>query len=217
MSDVAFPAEGTVLLRELSDHNDREWFAAHKQEIEANVLQPAHEVRQMLSEHLGSRFGGAFDGKVYRLHRDLRFSKDKRPYTPYVRLSVLRAGDDCRHVPALHVSFEPDSFKIGAGIWEFAPEKLERFRQGLLSPEQRHDLDALLSRLSSSGASIPEPELSRLPKGISATVDSIHFRRKGLTAWCESPNAAIPAAVRNEEILERVETLLPLFKWLDAV
>lgn len=217
MSEIAFPTEGIILLRNLAANNDRPWFAAHKPEIEAHVLRPAHELLDYLAGQLEEKFGGTFQGKVYRIHRDVRFSKDKTPYTPYVRLSLSRTGEECQRSAAFHYSFEADRYIVGAGIWEFSSESLARFREALFMPPRSGYLDEVLKGLEAQGARISEPELARMPKGIPPGGDPIHMRRKGLTAWIETPFLESLPPVRRDDILKRTGELGPLFEWLSTV
>lgn len=65
-------------LRELSKHNNREWFDQHKTEfkaLETSVKQFGETLKDKLNQHDSiNRF------KLFRIYRDVRFSKDKTPY-----------------------------------------------------------------------------------------------------------------------------------------
>jgi uncharacterized protein (DUF2461 family) len=86
---AAFPgfpdARGDFFLA-LALHNDRDWFQAHRAEYEQGWAQPMaslmDEVRAGLRGAYGKRELGA--PKVFRIHRDIRFSKDKTPYKTHV-------------------------------------------------------------------------------------------------------------------------------------
>src|SRR5438132_11668614 len=82
------PAEGLAFLRELAAHNEREWFEAHRapwdEQIVPAMLAWLSELQESLREVIPNlvlvpRQGGS----LYRLARDTRFSKDKRPYHAY--------------------------------------------------------------------------------------------------------------------------------------
>lgn len=217
MSEVAFSARGTALLRELAENNEREWFTAHKPEIEAHVLGPANDLLAALTAEFESVWGEPFQGKVFRIYRDVRFSKDKTPYNPYVRLSLSRIGEDCEHTPAFHFSFEVDHYVVGTGIWAFTADDLTRFRDSISKPETLASLEGVLGPIRSSGGRIPEPELARLPKGLSESTDPVHARRKGITAWRDVPFEGPPRDVSREELRAHVAGLRPLFDWLSRL
>jgi uncharacterized protein (DUF2461 family) len=72
-SDPLFAPRAFGFYAELAEHNDREWFAAHRGEYEAFVRVPL----ERLAERAEPRYGAA---KVFRPSRDVRFSADKSPY-----------------------------------------------------------------------------------------------------------------------------------------
>jgi uncharacterized protein (TIGR02453 family) len=84
-----FPRDGLAFLGDLAAHNDRAWFAAHKQEYQATLLEPAQAFVGVLGERLralapGIRADPRTDGRgtLMRLSRDTRFSDDKTPTKP---------------------------------------------------------------------------------------------------------------------------------------
>ena len=85
-------------LRQLAAHNEKPWFEAHRAEYEQDVREPM----LMLIEEMLMRFrklaleiGGDPKRRMFRINRDVRFSKDKSPYKTHVRagfIIVRRAG-----------------------------------------------------------------------------------------------------------------------------
>src|SRR4051812_28717906 len=86
----SFSPELFAFLRELATNNDREWFTAHKARYVAEVQEPA----LAFIEDVGMRLGEVsrhlvaeprtVGGSMFRIHRDVRFSKDKSPYKTHV-------------------------------------------------------------------------------------------------------------------------------------
>ncbi len=126
MPEPAEPAFGPALfrfLRDLRKNNDREWFLANKKRYERDVRDPA------------LRFIGAFGaalrrihpqlvadprpvgGSLFRIHRDVRFAKDKRPYKTHVGIHFRHAAGDGAHAPGLYLHLEPGDVFAGVGIW----------------------------------------------------------------------------------------------------
>ncbi|HEV2813756.1 MAG TPA: DUF2461 family protein, partial [Solirubrobacteraceae bacterium] len=69
-----FPADTFAWFRGLEEENTREWFAAHRATYESAVRGPL----ELLLEDLADEHGGHV--KMFRQHRDVRFSRDKSPY-----------------------------------------------------------------------------------------------------------------------------------------
>src|SRR4051812_48476114 len=94
-----FDPEFFDFLIELAANNDRDWFAAHKERYETQVLEPA----LAFIEHSGPRLSETTPplradprrngGSLFRIYRDTRFSRDKTPYKTHT-------GMHFRHVAA---------------------------------------------------------------------------------------------------------------------
>ena len=82
-------------LKKLSANNDRGWMAANKKEYE-QVRDEFYVLTQALIDHLSlmdkSVAGLGYKDCVYRIHRDIRFSNDKRPYKDYFSAYILPGG-----------------------------------------------------------------------------------------------------------------------------
>lgn len=186
MSEVVFdgfPRSGIAFLRELSENNNRAWFeenrARYKNELEA----PAKHFRAAIEAALSSRLGESYSGKIFRLHRDLRFSKDKTPYNTQIRMAFFSGGNP-KTSSAFFFSLEPEGFVLGGGAMGFSPGGLDGFRARLLDDETGPAVADLIRGLLQEGFRLEPPELKRVPAGF----DKAHprealLRRKSLTIW----------------------------------
>lgn len=184
-SDVAttfqgFPQAGIQYLADLAANNNREWFTANKATLDSQLMAPARLLCQELEAFLAVLTGTEHTTKLYRMHRNLRFSADKTPYNAHLHISFLGPSGAC----AWHLGIDPKSVSIGSGTFEFAPEKLQSFRD--LASGSGPAISKSLTQLVSSGARLSDPELKRVPSGYPADQPfSDLFRRKGLTAWLD--------------------------------
>src|SRR4051794_41802538 len=95
MSDTGFPGfppAAQAFLAGLREHNDRDWFNAHKATYESAVKGPAEALLAYLEPELAALTGGPVSGKIFRIHRDVRFSKDKRPYNAHLHIAFPARG-----------------------------------------------------------------------------------------------------------------------------
>ena len=176
-----FSEEGIQFLVDLAANNDRAWFAANKAILESQLLAPARLLCQELQDFLGKLTGTDHTTKLYRMHRDLRFSADKTPYNAHLHISFLGPPAAC----AWHLGIDTKSVSVGAGTFEFPPEQLQSFRT-LIASGAGAAIWESLAPLTSSGARLAEPELKRVPSGYPADQPfSELFRHKGLTAWID--------------------------------
>lgn len=118
---MAISKETISFLKQLSVHNDRDWFADHKE-----LYTTAHEDMIAFAEDVLGRMNG-FDtietpsGKkaLKRIYRDVRFSKNKAPYKQHFGIMYTRATAAKRGSYYIHI--QPGENFLGGGFW--GPEK----------------------------------------------------------------------------------------------
>jgi uncharacterized protein (TIGR02453 family) len=124
---VSFFTEATFgFLDELADNNERGWFEANKSRYERDVREPALALIRALGpriEALAPHFRAddrKVGGSLMRIHRDTRFSKDKRPYKTNVGVQLRHERGDDVHAPGVYLHVASDQSFVGLGLW--APE-----------------------------------------------------------------------------------------------
>ncbi len=132
------PPELFQFLRELRINNRREWFEANRDRYERHVREPLLQfVRefQFRLHGISSQFvadARPTGGSLFRIHRDVRFSRDKSPYKTHAALQFRhRQGKDV-HAPGFYLHFEPDQCFAGIGIWRPDRPSLNRIRAALV-------------------------------------------------------------------------------------
>ncbi|HEY6910659.1 MAG TPA: DUF2461 domain-containing protein [Myxococcales bacterium] len=207
------------LIAELAHRQDKAWYAAHKAEIEDEVYAPLRalfEEATPLVQRLYPR--QEVTAKIFRIYRDVRFSRDKAPYKDHAS-GVLMVGprkDPMRSAGALYLQIGPEE-GAAAGMWSMEGDDLRRYRAAVLDAGRGAQLDKLLRPLLADGYTvISAAQLVRAPKG----VDPAHpraqlLRHKGLAL--DFP--AIPRRVRqSRELLgwtvARAREVAPLVRWL---
>ncbi len=205
--------EATVqFLNNLRANNDREWFQANKSTYEECFKEPAEFFCQMMAEHLSDQLKCNFTPKIYRIYRDVRFSKDKTPYNAHMHISFSPAG---RKMPAYFFGLQPDNLTLGAGTFDFKGHALDTYRKRTLGTEGKK-LALILDRLEGLGFRLSEPALKRVPRGFDAESPHAHLlRHKGLAGWYDFPDTA-PATSGDlvATCTENFIRLQPLVKWL---
>jgi uncharacterized protein (TIGR02453 family) len=124
-------------LRELERNNRREWFQANKERYEAEVREPALVFIRAMERHLHriSKHVVASDRKVggslMRVHRDVRFSKDKRPYKTNLGIQFRHEAGKDVHAPGFYFHVDPSSVFLGAGSWHPEKTALAAYRESI--------------------------------------------------------------------------------------
>lgn len=115
-------------LRELGVHNHREWFEANRPRYDQAVKamrQLAVNITGLVLQHDAI----APQPHMFRIHRDVRFSKDKSPYKTHFGVVFSRPADHLRGSYYLHIS--PGGSFMGGGFWQPNPADLRHLRQHL--------------------------------------------------------------------------------------
>ncbi|HIP35835.1 MAG TPA: DUF2461 domain-containing protein [Crocinitomix sp.] len=124
--------QNLIFLKDLKKNNNRDWFSANKHLYEQNrndIIHFADDVLKRLNQHDNIE---TVSGKksVYRIYRDVRFSKDKTPYKIhwggyYKRATKLLRGGYYFHI-------EPKLSFVGGGFWNPNSKDLKKIRTNIL-------------------------------------------------------------------------------------
>src|SRR5436309_14923045 len=138
---MLFSTATLAFLRSLKRHNNRPWFEAHRAEYEAAVKQPMHALIEEMDvrlARLAPEITGDSKRSMFRIYRDIRFSKDKSPYKTHAacwfrhRDADARVGGDAEGGGAgFYVHIAPGSSFVGAGVWMPPRPILNRLRDAI--------------------------------------------------------------------------------------
>jgi uncharacterized protein (TIGR02453 family) len=134
---TGFPKEGLDFLRQLKRNNNRAWFEKHKPEYEFDVKLPMQSFIASLQPYFDS-FAPEFDvnpkRSLFRIYRDIRFSKDKTPYKTHVAAHfVLRGKPKGTEGSGYYLHIEPGSIFLGGGIYMPDGDQLKKIRRQIAS------------------------------------------------------------------------------------
>lgn len=126
-------------LRDLRANNDRDWFQANKERYEDKLRHPAQQFISDFGPRL-AKISPHFNadprpvgGSLFRIYRDVRFSKDKSPYKTHTGIQFRhKAGKDA-HAPGFYLHLEPGQVFMGAGIWHPDGPSLKKIRDHLVA------------------------------------------------------------------------------------
>ncbi len=121
-------------LDELRRNNRREWFEANRIRYEHHAREPrlafvadfAPRLKKISPRFVADpRPSG---GSMFRIHRDVRFSPDKKPYKTHIAARFPHVMSRDVHAPGFYIHLEPSAVFFGAGIWHPDPATLSRIR-----------------------------------------------------------------------------------------
>ena len=159
---------------ELENNNTREWFEPQKarfKALEGEMKQFASVLTSAMNEHDSiDKF------KLFRLYRDVRFSKDKTPYKTHFGISFHREKPTLRGGYYLHI--KPGDNFIATGFWNPEKDDLKRIRKEMeVDADEFRELMAQPSFKSVWGA-LEGEEVKTAPKGFSKEDPNIDLIKK---------------------------------------
>ena len=208
-------------LAELSDHNDRAWFAENKSRYMEEVQEPAIQFVADFEKPL-SKISPNFradarpvGGSLFRIQRDIRFSKDKTPYKTHTGIHFRHRSAGDVHAPGFYLHLEPGSVFAAAGIWHPDTAAQRRIRQAIVD-------DPTAWKRATGGAfaktyRLEGDTLKRPPPGFDPDHPLIEdLKRKDFV--CETPlsEKAVTAPGFREEYARLCKAAVPFLRFLCA-
>jgi uncharacterized protein (TIGR02453 family) len=138
MAFEGLPKDFFAFFRELKAHNERPWFEENKQRFRDSVQAPMAEfigamaprLRQISKNFVADpRPNG---GSMFRIYRDVRFAKDKRPYKEHAACHFRHAAGKDVHAPGFYMHFAPGEVIFGGGMWMPPPDALAKIRDAIV-------------------------------------------------------------------------------------
>jgi uncharacterized protein (TIGR02453 family) len=219
-----FSPAATKFLSDLARTNNRPWFEAHREVYDRELRAPLRALIEEMDVRLATtapELVGDPKRSPFRIHRDVRFSKDKSPYKTNVGFwlahrDVGRAASEIHGGAGLYFHLQPRQSFIAAGIWMPAPPALAKLRAALADdvPGFKKTLTTLKK---SFGPLSEEAVLTRVPRGYADTHPAApYLRYKSFTVSrpLTTPEARDPTL--PDLLIKHYTNALPFVRWLNA-
>ena len=167
---VVIPKQLFDFLRDLEENNNRPWFQANKRRYEMEFKEPLLAFISAFAERLPQispyymAIPKVTGGSLFRIYRDVRFSKDKRPYKTWAGMHFRHERSPYVHSPGFYLHLQPGSSFVSCGIWKPEREMLQQIRQVISEHPQRW-LDAVSDPGFQSAYHLAGDSLKRPPRG----------------------------------------------------
>lgn len=167
---MRIPPELYDFLSDLKENNNRPWFQENKNRFEVYLKEPLLDFITAFAEKLPAvspyymAIPKVTGGSLFRIYRDVRFTKDKRPYKTWAGMHFRHERARDVHSPGYYIHLEPGNSFISCGIWKPDRESLERIRLVIAEHPQRW-LDAIQEEKFASFYKLVGESLKRPPRG----------------------------------------------------
>lgn len=208
-------------LKDLKKNNDKSWFEAHRNQYDNAKLDYEDFIQAVLDRHSKKDEDiKELTAKqcMFRINRDVRFSKDKSPYKSNFGASMNRGGKKSVFA-GYYFHCEPGKSFVGGGLWMPMPSEMKRVRQ-----EIDYSLDEFRQIITSKKFksvygelySGEDSKLTKVPQGFEKDNPAAEYLKlKSWLAMREVSDAELTSRDLLKKTTEALEALQPLVKFLN--
>jgi len=215
MAKPYFTPELFLFLRQLKRNNKREWFLKNRERYEELVRQPSLRFITDFSFCLREISPWVVadpkpqGGSLFRIYRDVRFSKDKSPYKTHAAMQFRHAGSkENVHGPGYYLHLEPGQCFLAGGCWQPETKSLARIRDAIAWKSD--EWKQATRKLELGG-----DRLSRPPRGYPADHPMIEdLKRKDHIAWIKFDDTLVYGPRFMDKVTRECRHLSPLLRFL---
>ena len=202
------PADFFAFFEELAANNERAWFEANKERYRQSVVAPMTYLVADMAPRLAKiskHYVADPKRALFRIHRDVRFSKDKSPYKTHAAAQFRHAAGRDVHAPGFYVHAAPGEIFVGAGIWMPPAPQLKAVRERIAKdPKAWRQAIGGKAFTATFGALSDDPaySLKRPPKGFDPDHPAIDDIKRTSFVFMRT---AKPAEARKAGFIEIVD------------
>ncbi|MEE2761081.1 MAG: DUF2461 domain-containing protein [Pseudomonadota bacterium] len=216
-----FPTSFFDYFTELADNNERSWFNANKERYREEVVAPIILLITSMAPRL-EKISKQFvadprpnGGSMFRIYRDVRFSRDKRPYKEHAACQFRHNAGRDAHAPGFYIHLAPGEVIFGGGMWLPPSPQLKMVRDAIAEDVIGWHRVTGNKRLKETFGGISGDGLTRPPKGFDGDHPLIEdIKRKSFFAMRHEK----PGIAGSTKFLDEVEVTFqaasPLMRFL---
>jgi len=204
----------------LDENNNREWFYTHQQEYEDVVRSPALAFISDMADEMPSisaHFRASpkkVGGSLMRIHRDIRFGKDKTPYKTNIGIQFRHEVGKDIHAPGYYVHIEPGGCFVGVGLWHPDADALFKIRDAIVK-----NSDAWLSARDDKNFSehftLEGDALASAPRGFSRDHPLVEdLKRKDFIALAVLRDSSVTSRNFRSQVIAHFRQAAPFMRFL---
>ena len=217
-----FPQNTVSFLKKLSRNNTREWFEKNRALYNSDFLEPAINFIVEMGEKLLTLSPNIsaipkIDKSIFRIHRDLRFSKNKAPYKTNMGLYFWEGPGKKMEGSGYYFHLEPRGFGAGAGMYMFSKAHLKKYRNVVSVPEKGKELDSIVKKITKNGAyELGGKKYKKTPRGYDPNSKyADYLLHEGLYTWYDGKDfGELTKKTAVDVIFKKFKEMSALHDWL---
>jgi|SRR5215469_64868 len=212
-----FPTEALQFFRGLARNNNREWFLPRKPLFEEKVKEPMRQLVDALNVALHD-FAPEYEtdpGKaIFRIYRDIRFSKDKKPYKEQIAATFRRSGAP-HHQGGFYFAISHKTVAVGGGVYMPDSEHLLAIRQRIAERHEEFRRILVSKPVRKLFGDLEGEQLSRVPRGFPTDHPAADLLRyKYFILYKELTPSLATSPKLHKEIVDRFRVMVPFLQFL---
>jgi uncharacterized protein (TIGR02453 family) len=222
---MPFTRDAMGFLKGIKKNNNKAWFEAHRADYEQHVREPMRELIGEMDARfrtLAPEIGGDPKRSMFRINRDIRFSKDKSPYKTHAACwfhhsrASKQVGSEANEGSAgFYFHLEPGQSMVGAGLWMPPSNQIKRLRNAI--DDDPKGFERMTRSLKRFGGLDDESMLKRMPRGYEETNPAAKWLRyQSFTSGRRLTDAQVTNPRLGALLAKEFAGLLPLVRWLNA-
>jgi uncharacterized protein (TIGR02453 family) len=217
MSFQGFGPKALPFFKALAFHQTREWFEENRDTYESAIRAPMGDLVEEIAARLAKAkipIKGDRKSSLFRIHRDVRFSKNKDPYKTNAGVALTRSGSK-GDPGVLYFHLSPEECFFAAGFYLPDPQHVGRLRAA--AARDPKPFKQMAARLKKADLALSqEDSLKRAPRGFDDILDpeiAAAVRLKSVICLRPVTEAAISRPALVDDFFVFAKDSLPLLEW----
>ncbi|MFM8840054.1 MAG: DUF2461 domain-containing protein [bacterium] len=222
-----FHKKGFQFLKELKKHNSREWFMDHKDDYELFLREPSKELiaeMEQLFIKLQLPYEATPKKSLFRINRDIRFSKNKNPYKtnigisfPVIRDASITSSTGKTEVPGAYLHIEPNACFIAGGLYMPDSRQLKAVRERIENDWKKlHAMQQSSAFRKAFPSGLIGEKVKTMPRGFDPEHPGREYLRMKQFIVMESiPDQLVQSADLIKELLSKAKAMAAIMMYLN--
>jgi uncharacterized protein (TIGR02453 family) len=220
---AGMPDEGLAFLEDLEERNTKAFFDANKAVFREQVQGPFAALVEAAAARLRRSVPDLGQPKIFRIYRDLRFTRDKTPYKTSMSASVpsrpREEGEGLGVATGFYVNVGPAGLYTASGLYHPGRPELERVRAAVADPDMGPALEAVLRKAAGTGLEPWLDPLQRMPRpwppdhpraGLLKARSLVLNRQHERAPWLQTAELV-------DHLVADWKAMIPFNRWLEQV
>ena len=217
-----FTKETIDFFTQLKKNNNKVWFDEHKRDYDTYVMSPSREFVVAMGERLEKlspdiHADPRVNKSIFRIYRDIRFSKDKTPYKSHLAIWWWEGDGPRMDCSGYYFHLEPPTLMLGIGIYMFPKHMMQTYRDSVVDPVYGAALKDALNEVSKQDKySLGGKHYKRAPRGYDSEHENVELLLyNGIHVGYET---SIPDSFYSADLVEycfqAYQDFYPIHEWL---